>query len=297
MENETSGWTFDWRYTDSPEQTLESIATLEGVPFSFHDISTRQETWTDLLDRGKPVGIDAKTLAEVRALIGKPKLRWTYKRAGAPIENTFVGLLISAPIDQALELSRTVKVGSFLGGKGRPTGVTCKSGPNGTRTFAVAAEASIDGATSEGSNSVTFNRAGQLVGAAANGSTSVDGAVRSNASGTSSFQYIPVTITRPTTDTFVPKTQFDRALAGVRVRRDVAAAATTTVKSSNLDGRATPVEVRSFARKACRATDGLKAPCSVTWISRGARISAADPYKGGRYVADVVVKKGKAVRT
>ena len=63
------------------------------------------------------------------------------------------------------------------------------------------------------------------------------------------FAYVPVTITLPTAATSIRRELYYRAESAVYLRQMISSAAVDVAKKSNVDNRATPVEVRYFARK------------------------------------------------
>jgi hypothetical protein len=203
--------------------------------------------------------------------------------------------LFSQDIKSAAALSRPGKHSTPAGSLViSPTAVTCKAGTKGSQVFTVSAEVTSQGPGTIRST-LTFDGNGRLT-ASSTAATQSAGDTSLTASAISTFRYVPVTIARPSADTYVSKGLLEKAVAGVKVRAAINDAAATVVSFANADRRATAQEIRFFARQLCRASGGRPAPCTVSWVSGGAHISASDPYTGGRYAANVIVKNGKAVR-
>jgi len=249
-----------------------------------HQIDTPTAMWVDLTITGE----NRSALPGARALLKRPSLRWSYEATPAtPPSNGFADL-----IDESLALTQA---GPEPYGSARtPAGVVCTTLPNGSKTFS--AQAEVTGPIGEESRlaTLTFNSKGELVSA-------VDSTFRTSPEGTKSsltqsrFEYVPVTIKLPTAATYLPATRVEPALASATMRTKMSRAAAKIISSANADGRATPAEIRFFARQACAAGGGFPF-CTVQSLSNGARFYTSDPFTSGAYAIRVIVKKGKAVR-
>jgi len=302
---------FEDRLTDSPELTEELSAKISvkvgdlQLALQVHGIATATQQWTDLLNQGKPVDYDVATRAKLRALVGKPKLRWVHGPKSDSSGGASTATLLTGAISSVVDYSRQgLQKTPFEQLDLTPTGVICTTGTGGSQIFRVTAnmvnvDHSQDILDDRGAivAELTFDANGRLTGAFTSATLlDIEGQLTKYSNGSSTFRYVPVTIKLPTPDTYISQSVLDRAVASLKVRATTDDAAKTVIRVANADGRATPAEVRAAARRLCAPAAGKPAKCTVTSISAGAHMSAPDPYTGGRYAVDVVVEKGKAVR-